>query len=672
MTVLGRARVRRGRKRAVAVVLGLVAAVGAVGNAVGVSPSAAALTSTSAAVPTATLTGEVLSGAIPLAATQVTLYRARSSGAGPPVVLGVSQTRANGSFAISYPAQRHSASVLYVIAGQGAAVRLATVLGTAPVPGRVVVNERTTVAAGVALAEFINGHAVAGKAPGPQNAAAMAGDLADPRTGGLSRVLATAPNGNQTSTLATFNSLANMLVPCVRSASRCGPLFQLATPPGDHAPQGTLDAIADITRNPAHNVRGLFALARSGPAPYQPALGASGIPDAWTVALRFAGNGNTMNGPGNMAIDAHGDVWSTDNYTFSKNPAARVCGGKFLLKFTPTGQYVQGSPYTGGGLNGAGFGITLDPHGNVWVGNFGFSAAKCPKSLQPPHRSVSEFSPQGVPLSPPQTHLYPGGFIRGGVSWPQGTVSDRHGSIWIANCGNNTVTRYARGNPRDFTSLSDLGITKPFDIAFNDRGQAFVTGNGNSKVAMLNPDGTAAQPPISGGGIDRPLGIGADIEGNMWVANSGFANVPCPDLNQAPRQPGSITLINSNGTVAAGSPFTGGGLTAPWGVAVDGHDNVWVANFAGQRLSEFCGNQTANCPAGTRTGQPISPSTGYGFDGLVRNTGVQIDPSGNVWVANNWKKFPFPARNPGGYQMVVFIGLAGPLRTPLIGPPRPL
>ena len=32
----------------------------------------------------------------------------------------------------------------------------------------------------------------------------------------------------------------------------------------------------------------------------------------------------------------------------------------------------------------------------------------------------------------------------------------------------------------------------------------------------------------------------------------------------------------------------------------------------------------------------------------------------------------FPRRNPGGYQMVVFIGLAGPLRTPLIGPPKPL
>jgi hypothetical protein len=129
-------------------------------------------------------------------------------------------------------------------------------------------------------------------------------------------------------------------------------------------------------------------------------------------------------------------------------------------------------------------------------------------------------------------------------------------------------------------------------------------------------------------------------------------------------------MITSAGTQP--TTITGGGLTNPWGVAVDGHDNVWISNFGGQRLSEFCGHRPANCPRGTRMGQPITPDTGYGFDGLVRNTGVQIDPSGNVWVANNWKSYPFPGRNPGGYQMVVFIGLAGPIRTPLIGPPRPL
>lgn len=61
----------------------------------------------------------------------------------------------------------------------------------------------------------------------------------------------------------------------------------------------------------------------------------------------------------------------------------------------------------------------------------------------------------------------------------------------------------------------------------------------------------------------------------------------------------------------------------------------------------------------TRTGQPISPPTGYGFDGLDRNTSLQIDPSGNIWITNNWTENPQGLSNPGGHQMVVYLGVAG-------------
>lgn len=89
-------------------------------------------------------------------------------------------------------------------------------------------------------------------------------------------------------------------------------------------------------------------------------------------------------------------------------------------------------------------------------------------------------------------------------------------------------------------------------------------------------------------------------------------------------------MIGADGEISSPTGFTGGGLTIPWGIAVDGNDNVWVANFAGKQLSELCGTKPENCPPRTDTGQAISPRTGYGPDGLVRNTGVQIDPSGNV------------------------------------------
>jgi hypothetical protein len=102
---------------------------------------------------------------------------------------------------------------------------------------------------------------------------------------------------------------------------------------------------------------------------------------------------------------------------------------------------------------------------------------------------------------------------------------------------------------------------------------------------------------------------------------------------------------------------------------VDGDDHIWVANFAGRRLSEFCGARPATCPSGLGTGDPISPASGYTSDALTRNTGVAIDPSGNVWVANNWLDVPRQS-NPSGHELVLFIGLAAPVATPLNGPPH--
>lgn len=69
------------------------------------------------------------------------------------------------------------------------------------------------------------------------------------------------------------------------------------------------------------------------------------------------------------------------------------------------------------------------------------------------------------------------------------------------------------------------------------------------------------------------------------------------------------------------------------------------------------------------TGEAISPASGYGSDALTRNTGVAVDPSGNVWLADNRQTIPLQT-NPGGHAVVVFIGIAAPVRTPLDGPPR--
>jgi hypothetical protein len=123
---------------------------------------------------------------------------------------------------------------------------------------------------------------------------------------------------------------------------------------------------------------------------------------------------------------ARGNVWATANYVYSANPLAPVCGGKLIFKFTPTGRSAPGSPYSGGGLNEVGFGITLDPHGNVWVGNFGFAAKRC--SDPPPHNSVSEFTRGGKPMSPGATAGLPAASPRVGLVGRRGPSPTSRGT----------------------------------------------------------------------------------------------------------------------------------------------------------------------------------------------------------------------------------------------------
>jgi hypothetical protein len=435
-------------------------------------------------------------------------------------------------------------------------------------------------------------------------------------------------------------------------------LFVLATPPGGSAPRDTLQAAVDIAHYPWQNVSQLFVQSQLL-AVYTPALASA--PPAWTVAIRYNGNGQEIDSAGIIVFDKNGNAWVTENYTFNGDPRQPVCGSEILSKFTPTGEDAPRAPYTGGGLSGAGWGLTLDPNGDVWVGNFGFAGKGC--TTLPPSNSVSKFRPDGIPLSPDT------GFTQGPISFPQGTVSDQEGNIWIANCGSASVTQFRKGNPNDSRNFNGIGVEAPFGIAIDHEGNAWVTGNFSDSVAALAPDGTPlAGSPFIGGGISKPLGIAVDSLDNAWVSNSGKLPISF-DCGVRPQTTGgtaSVTEIRRNGQPLRS--FTGGGQTIPWGIAVDGDDNIWVANFGGQRLTELCGSRRSKCPPNHKTGDPIPP-TGYSFDGLTRNTSVTIDPSGNVWLANNWTNIPLPT-NPGAHEVVVFVGLAAPVKAPLIGPPK--
>ncbi|MEQ8437379.1 MAG: hypothetical protein RIB65_07775 [Ilumatobacter fluminis] len=519
---------------------------------------------------------------------------------------------------------------------------------TTDVGAELTVNERTTVAAGYGLAQFFGDDLPSGPNPGFVNAVSMAANLADPVTGDYADVLTTAPNGYATQTLPAFTSLTNAVGACLADRSLCVELDDAA---GVDAAASMAATVASIARDPSAAVEPVFALSQlqAGDRP-----GLEVAPAAWTLALRFDGDGTDLAGPGAFAIDPDGNVWVNNNYDYDPNPENPVCGSDEMFKFGPDGALL--ATYEGGGLSGSGFGIEFTSDGRLWFSNFGFAAAApgCPEDEQPPHNSMSLFTYDGEALSPEE------GFTGGDLSWPQGIVVSDNDDVWIANCGNNTVSLYPGGDPAAALNLGSLGLEQPFDVVDNGE-HIFVSGIQNNTVAVLNRDGTPVDgSPLTDPGFQNPMGLATSADGSVWVSNSGTTTLPCPDRPADAEGAPSVSLISADGTTVSG-PFLGGGVTRPWGIATDGAGNVWVANFADKRLSAFCGTDPTTCPRGLDTGDGISPDdTGYAFDGLTRNTGVAIDPSGNVWVANNWETIPVQT-NPGAHQIVAFVGAATPL-----------
>ncbi|MDR5699590.1 LPXTG cell wall anchor domain-containing protein [Agromyces aerolatus] len=620
----------------------------------------------------------------PDALTDWTGWRVQAWVTGGTAPIASADASADGDFSVAFGDPVPADGIAYLTAsapaqpdGLTATMALAIPAGAPTSP--VTVNERTTVAMAYSMAQFISNEQVTGLAPGLRNSAAMTANLADPATGALSTTLTSSPNGEETSTLAAFDSLTAALAACVNvpfdapaehPAGRCSALVDAATVDGEAAPTDTLRAFASIARSPGADPVRVFTLTQAVSLPEElPVLDTP--PAAWTIAIRFDGDGESLDGPGNFAIDHEGNIWVNNNYEYAADPHTPVCDSKELFRVSPTGEFTT---FTGGGLSGVGYGIDLDPAtGNVWVSNFGFAAPAplCPEDQQPPHNSLSAFTPAGVPISPDT------GFTQGDVFWPQGMTFAADGSIWTANCGNDSVTVYADADPAKAWNLpfEQLGLEQPFDVVDNGRGMV-ISGIVNSSVVMVDYAGNPLpESPGANPAFDNPMGLASDAHGNVWVSNSSLITLPCPtppggtgpfadgDVSGLDEVLGSVALITPDGTA---TEFEGGGTTVAWGISTDGDGNVWVANFAGKRLSAFCGADPSTCPAGLTTGDAISPDvTGFFFDGLTRNTATAVDQSGNVWVTNNWLEVPIQS-NPGGHQIVAFLGLATPT---VIAPP---
>jgi len=211
-------------------------------------------------------------------------------------------------------------------------------------------------------------------------------------------------------------------------------------------------------------------------------------------------------------------------------------------------------------------------------------------------------------------------FTGGGLSSPIGIAIDGSGNAWVANDGNSSVTELTSlGASFANSPYTGGGLYYPDAIAIDGPGHVWVANDesaagvngGNGSVTELSSSGTPTSgSPYTGGGLNGPAGLAIDGSGNAWVSDSGTD---------------AVSEFNSGGTAQSGpGGYMGGGLSVPYGIAIDGSGDGWVANNSGGTLSKF-----------NSAGTAISTSSGYTGGGLNAPKDLAIDSAGNVWVANN-------------------------------------
>lgn len=318
---------------------------------------------------------------------------------------------------------------------------------------------------------------------------------------------------------------------------------------------------------------------------------------------------------------------------------------------------------------------------------------------EPSYGGVSVFNPNGSSVSPP-----PYGFsgcppytgipepLTGCAQRVQDVAVDQQNNIWLASYENGLVVVFPGGLQPDGTIPPAISAPipdgfKPFGIAIAPDGTAWVTASSGlwaytasnlSRFRFKDGQLTCVHSRRFGRALK---GLAIDSQGNVWVPSGG------DDV---------VFLLDSEGKHCG--RYKGGGIDGPWGVAVDGNDNIWVANFGKMlpcadytdaAISCLAGAIQETRPEGFEIGEAISPPTGYtlptggaqvrlrngdplyGKDEppchspLMRLTNVAIDRAGNVWAVNNWKPnfntdFSPKRGNPGGDGIVIFVGLAKP------------
>jgi streptogramin lyase len=252
---------------------------------------------------------------------------------------------------------------------------------------------------------------------------------------------------------------------------------------------------------------------------------------------------------------------------YGKNPRTQMLQVPFMpYLLHPPSAWVLPLKFDGGGYRAGGKAM-FDGEGNLWVGDNFTIGWQGQDSLWQGH--ASKFAPNGKPLSPITTG-FTGGGMEGGTF---GAAVDAKGNAWFTSYGSKSITVFDNAGkpltpPEGLTFGGRLGLMQ--GIIVTPKGDVWALGIEKSQLVFFPGgdiargrilcEGKSAEPCKS---FTAPFHLAIDQQDRIWVSNSGLPHVTrFPASNPAQAEKFSTGINNS-------------------GMAIDSGGNVWVTNRFG-------------------------------------------------------------------------------------------
>ncbi|GAB3993632.1 hypothetical protein GCM10028807_29390 [Spirosoma daeguense] len=410
--------------------------------------------------------------------------------------------------------------------------------------------------------------------------------------------------------------------------------------------------------------------------------------------------------PRGVAIDRTGNLYIADFYNYR---VRKVSTAGIITTVAGNGTFGfggDGGPATSASLSYP-YGVSVDGSGNLYVadrenqrirkvttlgvistvagsGNLGFSGDGGPATsaslayptdvvadslgnlyiADPNNQRIRKVSTSGVISTIAGTGLPTfggdgGPALNANMAYPSGVAVDALGNVFVADQGNNRIRKVntsgiintiagngTLGFGGDNGPAPNANLYYPTDVVTDKAGNLFIADQGNNRIRKVTTSGIITT--IAGNGsygfsgdggnatsatLANPYGVAIDGSGNLYIADQKNQRIRKVSTS------GIITTIAGNGNIGFGGDgglATLANLDNPSAVSIDGNGNLFITDLGNQRIRKVNTSGVITTVAG-------NGSSGFGGDGgnatlasLNNPDGIAVDESGNLYVADRY------------------------------------